>query len=130
MAEPCPRRPESLPSLATGHKYNPSQAAYSTRTRRCISATWLLRRILQVPLVTRLALSPTSFLTPEPHGNGCSLKRPVGVEVFLVSRDPVGRDFALGSRQIQFSLAHEVMQAVFELVFDAGVPHDRIGLGP
>ena len=41
----------SCPSVeADYHKYNPSQAAHSTPTCRCISATSLLRRILQVPL--------------------------------------------------------------------------------
>lgn len=56
---------------------------------------------------------------------------PVGMEILLVSFDPVDGDFTLRCRQVHFAAANEVAQMVFERVLDVRVP-DRgtVGFGP
>ena len=53
------------------------------------------------------------------------------MKVFFVGSDPVGGDVALGSGQVEASLADHLVKMFFERVFDVGVPGgQRVRLGP
>ena len=56
--------------------------------------------------------------------------RLIGVEISFVCRDPIGRDITLRRCQLNSSLANQLMEVIFELVLNAGVPGRRVGLRP
>jgi len=50
--------------------------------------------------------------------------------VLLIGTDPIGGDFVLGGREVDFSGTNEIVQALFQTVFHFRVPARRIGLRP
>jgi hypothetical protein len=44
------------------------------------------------------------------------------MEIFFVGGDPICRNLVLGFGEIETAVAHHVAEAVFQGVFDAGVP--------
>jgi hypothetical protein len=52
------------------------------------------------------------------------------LKYLFICRDPIGRDITLRCFQLNFSLANQLMEVIFELVLCAGIPGRRVRLRP
>ena len=48
------------------------------------------------------------------------------MEIFSISRDPVVRNVVLCDSEIDLPITDQVMEMIFQLVFDVGVPHRAV----
>ena len=48
------------------------------------------------------------------------------MEIFSIRRDPVVRDVVLCDSKIDLPIADQIMEMIFQLIFDVGIPHRAV----